>query len=58
MEIAMIMIAIMDALSTSPRQGLYLLVLVLMNSVLAMVDTEQVIDEEGNYMTMVNHALL
>lgn len=57
MEIVMTMMLILLALNTGPVQGLYLLVLVLMSSVLAMADIEQVIDEEGN-ITMVNPALL
>jgi hypothetical protein len=44
----MIMMTLMHGLSTSPMQGLSLLAPVLMNSVLGMGDTEQVLDEEGN----------
>lgn len=58
MEIVIALMVILHALNTSPMQGLYLLVLVLMSSVLAMVDIEQVIDEEGINMIMINHALL
>ncbi|KAI5387300.1 uncharacterized protein LOC127107705 isoform X2 [Lathyrus oleraceus] len=43
----MIMMPLMHGLSTSPMQGFFLLVLVLMNSVLVMGDIEQVLDGEG-----------
>lgn len=52
------MMTVMHGLSTSPMQGFSLLVLVLMNSALGMVDTEQVIDEEGISMIMVNCVLV
>ena len=55
MQIEMIMMTIVYGLSTSPVQGFSLLVLALMSSVLGMVDIEQVIDEEGIIMIMVNH---
>ena len=55
MEAVLKMMAVMYVSNTSPGPGLSLLVLVLMNSVLAMAGIEQVIGEEGITRMMVNH---